>query len=72
VSPVYDKKDKKSAASPDYRSTIFWNGSLLTNDAKSAGISFYTSDIPSIYRVTVRGITIHGDIIYRTINIQSK
>ena len=72
VSPVYDKKDKKSAASPDYRSTIFWNGSLLTSDTKNAAISFYTSDIPTIYRVTVTGITINGDIIYKTINIQSK
>lgn len=68
----YAPKDKKSIAIPDTRSTLFWNGNYISDNAHNATITFYTSDIPAIYKATVRGVTIHGDIIYKTIIFQSK
>jgi hypothetical protein len=50
------KKNKKAVIPDDYRSTVFWNGNLLTADANNSTISFYTSDIPSVYNVTVTAL----------------
>ncbi|MEP7320100.1 MAG: Plug domain-containing protein, partial [Panacibacter sp.] len=69
---IYDQKDKKNITPNDFRSTIFWNGNFLTGDVNNAILTFYTSDVPSIYNITVTGITIYGDIIRKTITIQSK
>lgn len=68
----YDQKNKKDPMPDDSRSTLFWNGELLTADAGNPTISFYTSSIPATYNITVTGITIHGDIIHKTISFQSK
>ena len=68
----YGKKNKKVSVPDNNRSTVFWNGNLLTADTNNSTISFYTSDIPSVYNVTVTGITIHGDIINKIITVQSK
>ncbi len=68
----YQKKDTKAPVVPDNRSTLFWNGSYLSDDTHNATITFYTSDIPATYKATVTGITIHGDIIYKTIIFKSK
>jgi hypothetical protein len=68
----FGKKTKKAAPADDYRSTVFWNGNLRTSDANSSTISFYTSDVPSVYNVTVTGVTAYGDIIYKTVAVQSK
>jgi TonB-dependent Receptor Plug Domain len=68
----YQRKDAKTAAVADKRSTLYWNGSLLSDETHPATLTFYTSDIPSTYRVTITGVTIHGDILYKTITFQSK
>jgi TonB-dependent SusC/RagA subfamily outer membrane receptor len=68
----YAPKDKKTIAIPDTRSTLFWNGNYVSDNAHNATITFYTSDVPATYKATVRGVTIHGDIIYKTIIFQSK
>ena len=68
----YTKKNKKAVAQKDTRSTVFWNGNLLTADANNSTISFYTSDVPSVYNVTITGITTYGDIIYKTVVVESK
>ncbi len=65
------KKSKKTEAAEDNRSTLYWNGGLLTGNADRA-ISFYTSDIPAVYTITVTGITANGDILRKTIAVQSK
>jgi hypothetical protein len=70
----YQKKDTKTEvpAVADKRSTLFWNGNLLHDKAVNTTLTFYTSDVPAIYKATVTGITAHGDIIYKTISFQSK
>ena len=67
----YDNKQIKASENLDNRSTIFWDGSVLTGD-KETVITFFTSDIPTTYKITINGITVHGDIIYKTLYFQSK
>ena len=70
----YQKKDGKAEAPAvaDKRSTLFWNGNLLSDKAANTTLTFYTSDVPATYKATITGITAHGDIIYKTIHFQSK
>ena len=69
--PNFDPQQKEITFA-DNRSTLFWNGNYLTNDVQNSTLIFYTSDIPATYKATITGITIHGDIIYKTIIFQSK
>ncbi len=51
----------------DNRSTIFWDGSILTGATDKVSLNFFTNDIPSTFKVIINGITVHGDIIYKTV-----
>ena len=64
LSPDYSQKELKNSPYPDQRSTLYWNGSLLTNNEGKASLSFYTSDRKTTYTVTVTGITNTGELIY--------
>ncbi len=68
----YDNKEKTTTPNFDNRSTIFWDGSVLSDSSNKITFSFFTSDIPATYKVTVSGITVHGDIVYKTLTFQSK
>jgi len=71
VGPDYDKPEIKNSTDPDLRSTLYWNGDLLTDEGK-ASISFFTSDAKTTYSVIIKGVTVNGDIIYKTTSIQRK
>ncbi len=51
---------------PDYRATIYWNPEILT-DAKTgtATVSFFTADLPGIYRIVGEGVTQNGEPVRR-------
>ena len=68
----YQAKDAKTKMLPDIRSTLFWNGSFLTDASRQATITLYTGDVPSTYKATITGITVHGDIVYKTISFKTK
>lgn len=61
----YNSRQAKETAEFDNRSTLYWNGNLLLNSG-NVNLSFFTSDIPGVYKVTIAGITTFGDIIYNT------
>lgn len=67
VSPDYDDLFIKSNTLVDHRSTIYWNGHIYTSPNGKATISFYTSDNPSNYTVTVTGVTVAGDLIEKKV-----
>ncbi len=67
--PDYDNLFLKSTVLQDRRSTIYWNGHIYTNPNGKASISFYTSDSPSNYTVTITGVTVAGDIIEKKVTI---
>ncbi|MBX2895860.1 MAG: carboxypeptidase-like regulatory domain-containing protein [Cyclobacteriaceae bacterium] len=46
---------------PDYRSTIYWNPNLKTDDTSgTCSVSCFAADLPGRYRVVVEGITQSG------------
>jgi len=62
--PAEEFKSPEYAASsseePDYRSTIYWNPMLTTDNGGVAQVSFYAADLPTSYRVVVEGVTFTG------------
>ena len=68
----YDNKETMASENFDNRSTIFWDGSILSGTDEHISLSFFTSDIPTTYKVTINGITTHGDIVYKTLIFHSK
>ena len=68
----YQAKDTKTKMLPDVRSTLFWNGNYLSDASHQATITLYTGDVPTAYKATVMGVTVHGDIVYKTITFQTK
>ncbi|HRI21796.1 MAG TPA: TonB-dependent receptor plug domain-containing protein, partial [Panacibacter sp.] len=67
--PDYSNKEIKNSNTPDPRSTIYWNGNLMTDLKGQASVNFYTADKATNYTVTVTGLTSKGDIIYKRIVI---
>ncbi len=45
----------------DARATLYWNPNIkLSNDTGKAQFSFFTSDMPRVYKVVAEGITVKG------------
>lgn len=45
----------------DYRSTIYWNPEVLTDEKKGiAMVSFFAADLPGKYKVVLEGVTYNG------------
>ena len=59
-SPQYPKTDKSDYTRPDYRTTLYWNPSLQTDDAGEAMMRFYSSDSSKRYLITIEGATEDG------------
>jgi len=62
---TYQENNQQTTILNDDRPTLFWSGNYFTDKADNA-VSFYASSVPATYKVTVSGITSHGDIIYKT------
>ena len=69
-SPKYETDESKLAKSKDDRTTIYWNGNVVTDSKLPAIISFYTADTPTNYTVTVEGITENGEVLHETFPIK--
>jgi hypothetical protein len=67
--PDYSNELIKNSKSPDPRTTIYWNGNIITDEKGEAAVNFYTADNATNYSVTVSGITAKGDIVYKRILI---
>lgn len=57
-SPVYDKKDDFYV--PDYRKTLLWEPNIYVDNNNIVELSFYASDVSSIYNVEIEGINEQG------------
>ena len=75
--PVYMAKDFyspkytiKTNNNPDYRSTIFWDANVVTDENGKAKISFYAADKPTTYTIKVEGTDLYGRFGYHTSNIK--
>ncbi|MFD2942485.1 hypothetical protein [Flavobacterium notoginsengisoli] len=47
-------------STPDYRNTLFWKPDIVTNLQGEANISFFCSDIKSLFMGTIEGVTSEG------------
>jgi hypothetical protein len=63
-SPKYNANNTNKT--PDYRSTIFWDANVITDENGKAKISFYSADKPSTYTVKVEGTDLMGRFGYKT------
>ncbi|CAN5704879.1 Plug domain-containing protein [soil metagenome] len=59
--PDYNNKEVKKSKVPDARTTLYWNGELITASNGNAQVNFFTSDVPGSYTINVRGITNTGE-----------
>ena len=67
--PDYTIKQIKNSKNPDVRSTLYWNGDMVTDNNGKATCDFFTSDMAGTYVITVTGLSINGDRIYKTASI---
>lgn len=59
----------------DYRSTIYWNPEVITDDKTGlASVSFFATDLPGKYRIEVEGVNQNGEPVRGSyfINIENK
>jgi hypothetical protein len=56
--PDYATEESTGA---DYRTTIYWNPDIYTDDSGNAEVSFFAASIPATYRVVAEGVTITGE-----------
>lgn len=69
-SPAY-VPEAASAEAPDYRSTLHWEPEVMLKNG-SDSVTFFTSDQPGIYRITIEGISETGRICYGTSQFEVK
>ncbi len=58
--PSYEVQ--KDSLKNDFRSTLFWKPDIFTAEDGKAEFSFYASDEPGQYRVTLEGIGVGGQL----------
>jgi TonB-dependent SusC/RagA subfamily outer membrane receptor len=49
-----------SARREDFRTTLYWNHTIVTNDRGEAELSFYNNDAVSSFRLTAEGVSANG------------
>ena len=59
-SPKYDVKIDNHST-PDYRATIYWNPSIITDENGKAQVEFFNSDIAKQLQVEIEGISPNGN-----------
>ena len=58
--PNYEEMTEDQAIRPDYRSTIFWQPWIFTDEEGKSNISFFAADNPGIYEVIIEGLGFNG------------
>jgi len=54
--PTYDKLEVKQSPTPDFRTTIYWNPVIQTDQNGRAEVSFFTADNTGTYSYILEGI----------------
>lgn len=61
ANPIYAENEKVTERD-DFRSTIYWNGDVATDEKGKASVSFYTSDEITSFRIIAEGISDAGKL----------
>jgi hypothetical protein len=70
-SPKYTSANK-STKNPDFRSTLYWNPNVLTNEKGEGNFSFYAADKPGSYTVWIEGTDLQGNFGVKTLKLLIK
>jgi hypothetical protein len=70
--PDYNDNAIKNSDFSDLRTTIYWDGDIITNTDGKASLNFFTADKPTTYLMTITGITANGDKIYKRVTLSRK
>ncbi|MBL0743104.1 TonB-dependent receptor plug domain-containing protein [Chryseolinea lacunae] len=54
--PVYSRKEQ-GAPRNDFRTTVYWNPTVVTDNRGKASLSFFNGDITSTFRITAEGMS---------------
>jgi hypothetical protein len=65
---IQNKADKK----PDYRSTLYWQPNLLTDNNGTGTFSFFSADKKGSYTVWIEGSDMEGNIGFKTMKLEVK
>lgn len=57
--PIYDEVTINDS-SPDYRNTLFWKPDIITNEQGEATVSFFCSDINTVFLGNIEGVSGDG------------
>ncbi len=60
--PIQFRAPSLPSKAPDYRTTIYWNPNISTNESGYANLSFNTSNAEGKYSITIEGISNEGDV----------
>lgn len=71
-SPVYETPEQKNSRIPDFRTLLYWNPKLTTDNEGKATLKFYTSDRKGTFKVVINGIGQGGELVkgVTTIKVQ--
>ena len=59
--PVYDTEAQRNSRLPDFRTALYWQPNVTTNDQGKSNLSFYTSDQPGKYIGVIQGLSANGE-----------
>ncbi|MDC0584608.1 hypothetical protein OAO55_02645 [Bacteroidales bacterium] len=62
--PIYDTKEKKDFAVPDFRKTLYWQPNIKIDKNGRTQVSFYTGDRFTKAKYILEGITNNGVPVY--------
>ncbi|HNW56771.1 MAG TPA: hypothetical protein PLR88_10175 [Bacteroidales bacterium] len=66
-SPDYSADSLRNSRIPDFRNTLYWNPSVVTDKKGNASVDFFTPDEPGEYSVVVEGMTSKGNLIRKEV-----
>ncbi|MDQ7948004.1 MAG: hypothetical protein REI93_04145 [Pedobacter sp.] len=69
--PKYNSTNRSSIR-PDYRSTIYWNPNVMTDEKGLANFSFFSADRKGTYTIWVEGADMQGKIGIKTMKMEIK
>jgi hypothetical protein len=56
LSTEYSTSDSKKSRIPDFRNTLYWNPSLISDNGGKKNVEFWTSDEAGQYEISLQGI----------------
>ncbi|MFR9651966.1 MAG: hypothetical protein SNG35_08100 [Rikenellaceae bacterium] len=68
--PSYDNPSTVRNAPPDYRTTVYWNGELKSDENGRILFDFFTADSSTDYTIIIEGVTDSGEMCHAETTIK--